>query len=96
MSRARRWTPEEESRLISQVRVFPQNLHRCFMIVAEEIGRSEKAVAGHWYTKLSKDPQNMCFFTASPVHVSKNRKNGMGTASSLNIWRRLLAIIRGL
>lgn len=66
------------------------------MIVAEETGRTEGAVANHWYTVVSKKPEALCFFTASPRHVSKNRKNGMGTTSNGNIWRRLLAVIRGL
>ena len=92
----RRWSEAENRRLLAQVRTFPQNLHRCFMIVAEETGRTEGAVASHWYTVVSKKPEALCFFTASPRHVSKNRKNGMGTTSNGNIWRRLLAVIRGL
>jgi hypothetical protein len=96
MANSRRWTRQEDDRLLRQVRTFPQNLHRCFVIVAEETGRTEGAVANHWYTVVSKKPEALCFFTASPRHVSKNRKNGMGTTSNGNIWRRLLAVIRGL
>lgn len=96
MANSRRWTRQEDDRLLRQVRTFPQNLHRCFVIVAEETGRTEGAVANHWYTVVSKKPEALCFFTASPRHVSKNRKNGMGTISNGNIWRRLLAVIRGL
>ena len=94
--RSKRWTADEEKRLVRQVRVFPQNLHKCFMIVAEEIDRTESAVANHWYTKVSKKPENMCFFTASPKHVSKNRKNGMGDEIGTSIWRRFLNILRNL
>ena len=96
MANSRRWTRQEDDRLLRQVRTFPQNLHRCFVIVAEETGSTEGAVANHWYTVVSKKPEALCFFTASPRHVSKNRKNGMGTTSNGNIWRRLLAVIRGL
>lgn len=96
MANSRRWTRQEDDRLLRQVRTFPQNLHRCFVIVAEETGRTEGAVANHWYTVVSKKPEALCFFTASPRHVSKNRKNGMGVTSNGNIWRRLLAVIRGL
>ena len=89
----RKWTPEEERVLIDQVRVFPQNLTKCFLIVGETIDRTPTAVASHWYTKTSKNPEVMCFFTASPVHVSKNRKNGMGEESNQGIWRRLLRVL---
>lgn len=93
---SRRWTQQEDNRLLRQVKAFPQNLHKCFLIVAEETGRTEGAVANHWYTVVSKKPESLCFFTASPRHVSKNRKNGMGEESNSSIWRRLLRIIRAI
>lgn len=93
----RRWTPEEDEKLLNQVRVFPQNLKRCFILVAEDIDRSPSAVAAHWYSKLSKGYNNgLCFFTASSRHVSPNRKNGEGVSIRPTIWRRLLNAIRGL
>ena len=30
-AQARKWTPEEDARLLRQVRAFPQNLHKCFL-----------------------------------------------------------------
>lgn len=92
----RKWTEEEENRLIQQVRIFPQNLTRCFLIVSEVIGRSPKAVSLHWYSVVSKRPDITCFFTASPKHIAKNRKNSSGVESCRNIWQHLLAIIRNL
>ena len=92
----RKWTREEENRVIRQIEAFPQNLTRCFFMVAEEVDRTPSAVASHWYTKISKRPEVMCFFTASRQHVSKNRKNGLGARSSRSIWHRLVSIIRGL
>lgn len=92
----KRWTLAEDERLARQVKAFPQNLHKCFLMVAEELGRTESAVAGRWYQHVSKDPANVCFFTASPKHVSKNRKNGEGVETNNSIWRRLLNVIRGL
>ena len=92
----RKWTNEEDERLLRQIRTFPQNLHKCFMIVSEEIGRTDKAVAAHWYQHLSKRPEALCFFTASAKHISKNRKNGMGVESNSTIWRRLVAAIRNI
>lgn len=91
-----RWSASEDACLLRHVKARPQNLHYCFLMVAEEIGRTDKAVAAHWYSVLSKKPEAMCFFTASPHHVSRNRKNGMGVESNGNIWRRLMAVIRGL
>ena len=94
MRKSKKWSQSEDQRLLRQVKAFPQNLHKCFIIVAEELGRTEGAVATRWYTVVSKDPKNMCFFTASPKHVSKNRKNGMGNAISRSLWSRLVALIK--
>lgn len=92
----KRWTAEEDARLLQQVRAFPQNLNKCFLIVSQVTGRTPGAVANHWYSTVSKDPQNTCFFTASTQHISKNRKNGKGVVSSPSIWKRLLNIIKNL
>lgn len=50
----RKWTEEEEELLLRQVRAFPQNLKKCFLIVSEITDRSPKAVTAHWYTVTSK------------------------------------------
>lgn len=92
----KKWTAVEEERLLQQVRTFPQNLNKCFLIVSEVTGRSPKAVAAHWYKYTSKNPKHTCFFTASQKHISRNRKNGTGIASTESVWRRLLNIIRNL
>lgn len=91
-----KWTEEEERRLLQQVRTFPQNLSKCFIIISEVIGRSPKAVEQHWYTVLSKRSDVTCFFTASPKHIARNRKNGKGVESNRSIWQRLLTIIRNI
>jgi hypothetical protein len=92
----KKWTPEEDAVLRRYVRARPQNLHQCFMAVGEQTGRTVSAVSGRWYTKVSKEPANVCFFTASPQHVSKNRKNGAGVTTNGNIWRRLMSVIRNI
>ena len=96
MRQCKRWNQSEDQMLLRYVKARPQNLHKCFLMVAEQTGRTEAAVAARWYTKVSKDPGNVCFFTASPKHVSKNRKNGMGTETNGSIWRRLMAVIRNI
>lgn len=92
----RKWTVEEEDRLLQQVRAFPQNLTKCFLIVSESIGRTPRAVANHWYTVVSKKPNSTCFFVASPKHVSSNRKNSEGVKTPRSIWQRLMQIIHNL
>lgn len=92
----RKWTEEEDQRLLQQVRTFPQNLSKCFLIVAEVTGRTPGAVANHWYTVVSKKPNSTCFFTASSKHISRNRKNGKGVEITRTIWQRLMAIIRNI
>lgn len=97
----RKWSQEENKILLRYVRNYPHNLHKCFLMVSEHLSdtgkpRTPQAVQAHWYTVLSKNPKALCFFTASTKHVSKNRKNGMGTATSYSIWRKFLNIIRNL
>ena len=92
----KRWTRSEDLRILRQVQAFPQNLHKAFVLVAEELGRTESGVAGRWYQHVSKDPANVCFFTASPKHVAKNRKNSMGEESNASVWRRLMSVIRSI
>ena len=92
--RVKRWTPEEDRRLLQQIRVFPQNLSKCFIIVGEVVGRSPQACAARWYTKLSKDPANAIFLTISEKHKTLNRKNGEGTRSNRTIFQRILRMLR--
>lgn len=92
----RRWTDNEDQRLIRQVMAYPQNLNKCFMMVAEETGRTKQAVSAHWYSVLSKKPEVYCFFTASSTYVSRNRKNGAGATIKPSFWQRLLNLIKGV
>jgi hypothetical protein len=92
----KRWTKDEDNTILRHVKARPQNLKFCFLMVSEQIGRTPGAVANRWYSVVSKDPRNMCFFTASPSHVSRNRKNGEGEESNPGIWRRLITVLRSL
>lgn len=93
----RRWTPREDRLLLRQVKAFPQNLTKCFMVVAEQTGRTKESVSFRWYNKVSKDPNNVAFFTASPHTVSKNKKvTNEPTENRPSIWYRLLSLIRNL
>ena len=97
----RKWERYEDEILLRYVRTYPHNLHKCFMMVSEQLTdagnpRTPTGVQAHWYSVLSKKPEALCFFTTSAKHVSRNRKNGMGVESTLSVWRRLLNVIRGL
>jgi len=91
---SRRWTQGEEDILLRQVKAFPQNLSRCFMMVSEEIGRSQLAVANHWYTVTSKKPENIAYLFLTPSYVNRNRKNGVGEETPPNLWTRVMAFLR--
>ena len=91
---AKKWTEDEEQRLIRQVRAFPQNLNKCFLLVSEELGRTPAAVSAHWYSVTSKRSDVLCFFTASETHISKNRKNADGIPSTTSIWKKFLKILK--
>lgn len=91
----RKWSQQEDAVLARYVRAYPHRLHYCFLCVAEEIHRTPTAVQAHWYAVLSKKAETF-FFTASPRHISKNRKNGAGEESNNTVWRRLMAAIRSI
>lgn len=93
-NKGKRWTVQEENRLIKQIEARPQNLQYCFTIVAEELGRTTTGVAAHWYAKTSKDSKRICFFTASKNRVSKNRKNGEGEAAPRTLWDKMISLIK--
>lgn len=93
-NRCKRWTPEEDSRLVNQVRAFPQNLNKCFTIVSELTGRSKTACAARWYGILSKRTENAAFFTVSQHSKLLNRKNGAGERSTESIFKRIMRILK--
>lgn len=66
------------------------------MAVSEYTGRSISAVAGRWYTAVSKKPDSTCFFTASQEQISINRKSGIGMECTNDIWQRLLSLVDSL
>ena len=83
MRTSKRWTRQEEERLLRQVNTFPQNKHKCFMIVSEVTGRTPKAVEAHWYAKVCKE-QSFCFFSKTEV-MQKPKPS---------LWQRIKSLIR--
>jgi hypothetical protein len=92
----KKWTDEENQLLLRQIDAFPHNLSKCFLLVAEQTGRTKGSVSSHWYTSLSKDPDVWKFVTLSAHHCSRNRKNGIGTESDGSIWNKVLKIVKTL
>ena len=93
----RKWTKGENDLLVRQVRAFPGNLSKCFLMVAESTGRSPKAVMAHWYKVVSKDPNTeVCYGFLTQREFAKNRKglpkNG-GMPHSTNIFKRILKVL---
>lgn len=90
------WTKEEDDRLVRQICAFPQNLHHCFILVSEEIGRTPTACAAHWYSVLSKREDVLIFITATNGQIARNRKNSGYMPCSNSIWRRICNMMRQL
>lgn len=97
MSNNRKWSEQEDLVLLRQVKAYPQNLKRAFVIASEELDRTTNACMNRWYTVVSKkeDKMNTCFLTISKERVGRNRKNcsDIIEESRLSKWRRILNII---
>lgn len=89
-----RWTREEDTMLLNQIRVFPHNLNKCFHIVAQQTGRTPGAVSAHWYQVLSRKDDICEMFLFYRNGVVKNRKQGMGVSTPSSLWCRLLRLIK--
>jgi hypothetical protein len=85
------WTANDEERLLKNVQKHVLCLKKAFEQTSKEIQRSPKAVAAHWYTHTSRDQKHVLFLTMSGKHVAFNRKNSKGQASSLPLFRKVLA-----
>lgn len=85
------WTANEEERLLKNVQKHVLCLKKAFEQTSKEINRSPKAVAAHWYTHTSRDQKHVLFLTMSGRHVAFNRKNSKGQASTMPLFKKVLA-----
>ena len=85
------WSQNDEDKLINNVRRHVLCLKKAFEQTSKEIQRSPKAVAAHWYTHTSRDQKHVLFLTMSGKHVAFNRKNSKGQASTMPLFRKVLA-----
>ena len=90
----KRWTAQDEYRLIKNVEKHVLCLTKAFEVTSQEIQRSPKAVQAHWYMKTSKHCGRTLFMTVSGKHVAVNRKNAKGQPIKVSIFKRLLAILK--
>lgn len=91
--RGMKWEAWEDAKILEYVRASPHNLARCFVSVAEVIGRSAPSCANRWYQTLSRRPDVNEIFTLTSSSCSRNRKNGIGTPISLSLWKRFLRLL---
>lgn len=87
------WTLQEEERMLANIESSITNLSKAFEKTSKEINRTPSAVAGHWYSHVSRDTNHVLFLTVSGKHVAINRKNGKGNPSKLSVFQRILAIL---
>ena len=85
------WTSNDEERLLKNVQKHVLCLKKAFEQTSKEINRSPKAVAAHWYTHTSRDQKHVLFLTMSGRHVAFNRKNSKGQASTMPLFKKVLA-----
>lgn len=88
----KKWTKQEEDRLIANVKKSPNNLRAAFEQTSKEIQRGPKAVSIHWYQVVSKQ-NHALLLTCSGSHISINRKNGKGQPLKLSLYKRILGFL---
>ena len=93
----KRWTDAEDKVLLDTLRVYGhKGNHYCFMIVAEQTGRSIGGVQAHWYTVLSRKDDVWIGSYITENNITKNRKNGVGVQAPSGMWSRVLRMIKKL
>ena len=77
MSKKTKWTAEEDSILLAQVKACPQNLKSSFKAAAQLLDRTEDACSNRWYTRVSmiEKSENLAFMCLSAKTKGYNRKN---------------------
>lgn len=58
MPKNNKWSAEEDSLLLKEVKANPKNLKVCFLIVSAKTGRTEHAVMEHWYKVVKNKTKN--------------------------------------
>jgi hypothetical protein len=75
MARGKRWTTEEDTVLIDQVKRHANNITEGLRKASSYLDRTQEACAFRWYSVLSKNPNTeVCFVTIGLGTRSVNRK----------------------
>lgn len=99
----RKWTLAEDSKLVAQVKISPENLTEAFQRASRELKRTTGACSNRWYTVLSKsykdNPDAVCFAVFSKKKYGVNRKNCKVDSSERNnhsVWTSIVNFIKRL
>ena len=98
----RRYTEEENLKIIKKISENPSNLSRCFEELAVELGRTPIAIKYRWYQVLSlreESKANTIFFTLGKKRKLLNRKverkdsKIKGQKENGNKWRSFIKML---
>ena len=94
----KRWSPEEDTRLVKIVSEHSGNLHEAFRLFMQEFPeRTFTATSLRWYSVLRKrEDINTCFITIDRKHRHPNSKNITKSASNkmkVSIWKKILNLL---
>lgn len=95
----RKFTPEEDKMIVEAIKKNPQNIHKCFVVLAPKLNRSVDSLRVHYYSMIAKDDSNKLFLTVSSRKKYTNYKvqrKGMKakpTQTTKSKWRRILDIL---
>lgn len=98
----KKWTKEEDDRLIKAVSENSGNIQQVFRMLAEELGRTRGAVEIRWYGVLNnpnhpKYRGTACFITISRKKRLINNKIESSKRVSIphrvSLWNRILKLI---
>lgn len=97
-TRKKKWTDSEDLVIVSYVQESPSNLHRAFRRAAEDLGRTENAIAYRWYNTVRH--KNAVFMTIGRRKMNINIKNTLGTSDNskdvkLSVWNRIKKLFLG-
>lgn len=95
----RKFTPEEDNMIVEAIKKNPQNISKCFVMLAPKLNRSVDSIRCHYYSMIVKDDSNKLFLTVSSRKKYTNYKvqrKGMKakpTQTTKSKWRRILDIL---